>query len=132
MICQKCRADNPGDKKFCGECGVRLEAAPEVVAVPGDPGAFFCERHKKVATRVRCGHCDTPICPRCTVYGPVGARCRACARHRVAVRPMGVLHEAGRTISEGAQGAGRTVWYLAVWSFIISFIMGLFGGGHDT
>jgi hypothetical protein len=35
-----------------------------------------------VETYLRCGRCDTPICPRCLIQTPVGARCRACARLR--------------------------------------------------
>jgi hypothetical protein len=32
-----------------------------------------------VETYLRCGRCETPICPRCLVQTPVGARCRDCA-----------------------------------------------------
>lgn len=39
-----------------------------------------CYRHPQVETFVRCGRCDRPICPRCMVSGPVGMRCRECAR----------------------------------------------------
>ena len=40
-----------------------------------------CERHK-VETLLRCGRCEKPICPDCTVMGPVGARCRDCSALR--------------------------------------------------
>jgi hypothetical protein len=39
-----------------------------------------CPRHPKVETYLRCGRCDTPICPKCLVHTPVGARCPDCAR----------------------------------------------------
>jgi hypothetical protein len=39
-----------------------------------------CARHPDVETSLRCGRCDTPICPRCAVPTPVGARCPTCAR----------------------------------------------------
>lgn len=39
-----------------------------------------CKRHPKVETNLRCGKCDDPICPRCMVQTPVGARCPTCAR----------------------------------------------------
>lgn len=39
----------------------------------------YCARHPDVETYLRCGKCDTPICPRCLVQTPVGARCRDCA-----------------------------------------------------
>ena len=50
--------------------------------VPGEPGVWFCARHQSVKTRLRCGRCEKPICPKCTVMGPVGARCRDCLSNR--------------------------------------------------
>ncbi len=129
LFCKNCSAENTDDKKFCGECGTALEAAAGPVAVPGEDGAFYCDRHKKVVTRVRCGRCEKPICPRCTVFGPAGTRCRDCARNRVPIRPMGVLHEVTRSID--SPGPARTVWYLAIWSLFLHIFSGLFGGRHD-
>jgi hypothetical protein len=37
-----------------------------------------CAAHPGTETFLRCGKCETPICPRCTVHTPVGARCRNC------------------------------------------------------
>ena len=51
--------------------GTGLEETPEE--------AVYCARHADVETYLRCGKCDTPICPRCLVQTPVGARCRDCA-----------------------------------------------------
>lgn len=42
----------------------------------------FCATHPDVETALRCGRCGKPICPRCLVMTPVGARCRDCARLR--------------------------------------------------
>ncbi|OGO31299.1 MAG: hypothetical protein A2Z29_08865 [Chloroflexi bacterium RBG_16_56_11] len=39
-----------------------------------------CATHPDVETNLRCGKCGKPICPRCLVQTPVGARCRDCAR----------------------------------------------------
>jgi len=39
----------------------------------------YCATHPNVETYLRCGRCDTPICPKCLVQTPVGARCRQCA-----------------------------------------------------
>jgi len=39
-----------------------------------------CARHPDVETNLRCGKCGTPICPRCMVQTPVGARCPDCAK----------------------------------------------------
>lgn len=47
---------------------------------PAEPEEVFCARHPRVETRLRCGRCETPICPKCLVSTPVGARCRSCAR----------------------------------------------------
>jgi len=39
-----------------------------------------CPRDPAVETALRCGRCDTPICPRCLVQSPVGARCKDCGK----------------------------------------------------
>jgi hypothetical protein len=44
------------------------------------PGVYECARHPGVETGLRCGRCETPICPRCMVLSPVGARCSNCAK----------------------------------------------------
>lgn len=41
-----------------------------------------CARHPSVETELACGKCGTPICPRCLVQTPVGARCPDCANLR--------------------------------------------------
>ena len=56
--------------------------AYEALQVPGEPGVWMCARHHATPTRLRCGRCEKPICPKCTVMGPVGARCRECASNR--------------------------------------------------
>jgi MFS family permease len=50
--------------------------------VPGEPGVYWCARHSKVKTRLRCGRCETPICTKCTKFGPTGARCPACVSNK--------------------------------------------------
>ena len=39
-----------------------------------------CAYHPEVETNLKCGKCGKPICPRCMVQTPVGARCPDCAR----------------------------------------------------
>jgi len=39
-----------------------------------------CATHPDVETNLRCGKCGKPICPKCLVQTPVGARCLDCAR----------------------------------------------------
>ncbi len=41
-----------------------------------------CATHNDVETGLACGKCGTPICPKCLVETPVGARCRQCANVR--------------------------------------------------
>jgi hypothetical protein len=126
MVCSECKAANPDGKKFCGECGAALAEQTGPVAVPGEDGAWYCAKHTKAVTRLRCGRCETPICPKCTVYTPAGTRCRPCSKNRIAVRPVGVLHSALGTM-EGASPIGRRVWYLALWYLVLSFFRNPFG-----
>ncbi|MFC1967740.1 B-box zinc finger protein [Chloroflexota bacterium] len=39
-----------------------------------------CAKHPEVETGLKCGKCGQPICPKCMVQTPVGARCTGCAR----------------------------------------------------
>ncbi len=39
-----------------------------------------CATHSQVETSLRCSKCEKPICPKCMVQTPVGARCPDCAR----------------------------------------------------
>lgn len=39
-----------------------------------------CATHPEVETNLSCGKCGKPICPRCMVQTPVGARCPQCAK----------------------------------------------------
>jgi hypothetical protein len=126
MFCKKCRAQNEEERKFCGECGAKLEPQPEPVAVDGDSGAFYCTKHNKVVTRLRCGRCDTPYCDRCLIFGPTGTRCRACARHRTPIRARGVAHEVAKGVSNVAS-SGRGFWFYSFWAMVLRFIASLFG-----
>lgn len=122
MICMECQAQNPDTNKFCGSCGKELNSAPAAaVEASGEAGVYFCARHPKVKTRLRCGRCEVPICPKCTVFSPAGTRCRDCARNKVPVRPGAVLHQAGRIVENSARYAGQRAWYMAIWYFIMSF-----------
>jgi len=38
-----------------------------------------CAAHPNVETNLTCSRCGKPICPKCLVQTPVGARCRKCA-----------------------------------------------------
>ena len=84
---------------------------------------MYCQRHPRVETNLSCGKCDTPICPRCLVHSPVGARCPDCAQ----VRRLPTFEVSGqylvRAILAGvALGIGTGL----VWSFMAPFIPGIF------
>jgi len=38
-----------------------------------------CATHPEIETNLKCGKCGKPICPKCMVQTPVGARCPDCA-----------------------------------------------------
>lgn len=73
-----------------------------------EAGAVPCAANPDVLTSLRCGRCDTPICPRCLIMTPVGARCRACARLRAHpiydVRPLHYVRGAGAGLAVGVIG----------------------------
>jgi hypothetical protein len=46
----------------------------------GQSDTLRCARHPNTETVLRCGRCETPICQRCMVMSPVGARCPTCAQ----------------------------------------------------
>ena len=39
-----------------------------------------CATHPEIETNLKCGKCGKPICPKCLVQTPVGARCPDCAK----------------------------------------------------
>lgn len=77
--------------------------------VPGEPGVYFCARHRKVKVRLRCGRCETPICAKCTMMTAVGARCRACGSNRSShiyqISPAQLLIALGVSMALGVAGA---------------------------
>lgn len=87
-------------------------------SAPTEPLAERCATHREVETYLRCGRCGTPICPRCLVQTPVGARCRACAR----VRRLPVYDVGPRFLLRGGLAA-------LVGAFVGGFVLlALFGG----
>lgn len=90
--------------------------AYEELQVTGEPGVWNCARHRTTQTRLRCGRCEKPICPKCTVMGPVGARCRDCASNR-----SSHIYQVGPLQFALAFGAG------AVMGALGSVLIGLLG-----
>ena len=86
-----------------------------------------CARHPDTETNVRCSKCGVPICPRCMVQTPVGARCPDCALlKRVPTYDVGASHLA-RALAVGVAVAAAVG---AAWAFIpfFSYFMALIAG----
>ena len=83
----------------------------------------YCARHSSVETGLRCGRCDTPICPKCAVFTDVGARCPDCAPQRklpqFEVSPALAVIGAGVAIGIGALSG-------VVWGFLLPGGFGFF------
>jgi hypothetical protein len=77
-------------------------------AAPTDESATLrCARHPATETVLRCGRCDTPICPKCLVSTPVGARCPSCAQVKrlvLLVKPAEIARAGAYGIAVGAVG----------------------------
>jgi ABC-type Mn2+/Zn2+ transport system permease subunit len=74
-----------------------------------------CARHPNTETDLSCGKCGQPICPRCLVQTPVGARCPDCAGlKRLPVYQVSVTYYARALAAGLATGAALG----AVWPFI--------------
>ena len=78
-----------------------------------------CAAHPNVETNLRCGKCDKPICPRCMVQTPVGARCRECAQLNKLPTYRISLQYFLRAIGTGLGMAAVTG---GLWGLISSFI----------
>ncbi|OGO00759.1 MAG: hypothetical protein A2Y59_00495 [Chloroflexi bacterium RBG_13_52_14] len=84
-----------------------------------------CARHPDIETDLRCGKCEQPICPKCLVQTPVGARCPQCA----ALKKLPVFEVSGifyiRAIVAGLLSAAVLgfIWpYIPVSGFLLFFI----------
>lgn len=102
------------------------------MAVPEPSGAtLHCARHPRVETVLRCGRCETPICPNCLVYTPVGARCPDCGRSGPSpiyqLSPALLAQAIGAAIA--ATLIAAIVWALAAKIWLIGFFILLVGLG---
>lgn len=84
--------------------------------------ASRCAAHPAVETYLRCGRCDTPICPRCLVMTPVGARCQTCAR----MKPLPMFELGPRDYLRGGLAAlGAAVGGAALLTLLQAFMPGV-------
>ncbi|HEX77739.1 MAG TPA: hypothetical protein G4O03_04925 [Dehalococcoidia bacterium] len=95
--------------------------------------ALRCAAHPEVATNLRCGKCGKPICPRCMVQTPVGARCRECAQ----LRPIPAYQVSwAHYVRATGAGLGAAIACGLLWSLIrvilplgyLSILLGLGAG----
>lgn len=85
-----------------------------------------CARHPNVETVIRCGKCETPVCPDCSVMGPAGLRCRDCAGFRSSHLYRVSVDRLGLGIA-AALVAALVGGYLLATAFRIGFFL-LWGG----
>ena len=78
-----------------------------------------CAAHPDVETNLRCGKCDKPICPKCLVQTPVGARCPDCAQ----VYKLPTYHVSSQYYLRAiGTGLGMAIVCGAVWGAIGSLV----------
>jgi hypothetical protein len=84
-----------------------------------EQGTTRCATHPNVETNLRCGKCGKPICPKCMVQTPVGARCRECAHltKPPTYRVSGVYH-----LRAAGTALGLAVVVGLVWGIIELFL----------
>lgn len=84
-----------------------------------------CARHPKVETRLACGRCETPICPKCMVMTDVGARCPDCAPMRklpqFEIGPIYILRGLSAALAAGV--AAGILWGAVIPGFFGFFII---------
>ncbi|HSP54014.1 MAG TPA: hypothetical protein VLS25_00370 [Dehalococcoidia bacterium] len=84
-----------------------------------------CARHPKVETRLACGRCETPICPKCMVMTDVGARCPTCAPMRrlpqFEITPDYILRGLAAALAAG--GVAGFIWGAVIPNFFGFFII---------
>lgn len=100
--------------------------APAVPVRLGGATVVQCARDPEVQTALRCSRCDTPICPKCLVQTPVGARCRECAR--IARSPVYTVTGTALMRAISAALIGGIAMGL-VWGFASQNIIGIAYGG---
>lgn len=111
-----------------GSSAVAEPAAPPPPIRLGGATVAQCARHPEVETALRCSRCDTPICPKCMIQTPVGARCPACAR--IARSPVYTVKGQYllRAIAAGVGGGFvmGTIWGFASQNFVEIAYGGIF------
>ena len=92
---------------------------------------FPCATHPNVQTSLRCGKCEKPICPKCMVMTPVGARCKECAgvKRLPTYRLSGLDYLVAVLVSLGMGIGVGLVWGLIEWMLPVYFFSLLLAAG---
>lgn len=109
MQCPRCGRENPPENEYCGRCGYEMAQAE---GAPSDGDLVPCAKHPREMTALRCGKCDTPVCPKCVVLSPAGTRCRECSRVHVPLRPETVVRSTGLQLRRLFSGGIQQWWIL--------------------
>lgn len=97
-------------------------AVPASAQQAGEPqttwpkGVVSCLRDPGVQTALRCSRCEKPICPKCLIQTPVGARCRDCAQ--INKSPVYTMTNAVMARAATASVVGGVVMGL-IWGFVL-------------
>jgi hypothetical protein len=83
-----------------------------------------CAAHPTVETELRCGKCEKPICPRCMIQSPVGARCRECANLR---RPVQYTLNSGLLIRAAGAALAVAVGVGLLWAYLLPRLITVLG-----
>jgi hypothetical protein len=106
-----------------------LNPGADVHSADSDDEQLYCYRHPQTETGLRCGRCDKPICVKCAVFGPVGARCRDCGRIAndplTSFTPRQLVLGLLVSLLAGA-AAGFISGYIGYFSIIIGYFAGRF------
>jgi hypothetical protein len=78
-----------------------------------------CSYHPDVETALKCGKCGKPICPKCLVETPVGARCPDCAK--TTKLPTFQLSARHYLIAAGT-ALGLAIFIGFIWGMLRSFL----------
>ncbi len=78
-----------------------------------------CATHPAVETNLRCGKCGKPICPKCLVQTPVGARCPDCANlYKLPTYQVSTQYY----LRAAGTGLGMAIVSGIVWAVISGFV----------
>lgn len=95
-----------------GETFARADSAKQFYYAT-EKDVVYCARHPQTETLLKCGRCDTPMCPRCMIHADVGIRCPDCAANPQ--RTVGAQAEraaaAARGINPPKDTGFRNYWH---------------------